>query len=313
MSLGSWICLVLGLQSGGLAELHKDSTFVECKRQHAAGDTDAAVAAMLAWCREKPRNPAKWLVTAEFLVNFGKAEDAERFAAKALDVFPEVPRVYVLSSRVSLKADQPEKAIELLENARLEFPESAAIVHALGLAYGLNKQTIVAQEFLDKAVALEPESAAFLFSAGENCWLLGDHHRAEGYFQRAAESKPAHPDARWRWAQVLGVQEKDELAEEQFQQAVASETAPGEAALQYGIFLKERGRDAEALSHFESITAHRPNDRMAWQYQAKCLMALGQRDKAKAALARYRALQRAADEAAGRAALEPVLNRLKDS
>jgi tetratricopeptide (TPR) repeat protein len=82
-----------------------------------------------------------------------------------------------------------------LENLLREVPESFEVHELLGLAYAAESQDKRANEHLEKAVRLKPDSAAARTNLAANLVRLGNAERAEREFKRALKLEPHNFDA----------------------------------------------------------------------------------------------------------------------
>jgi tetratricopeptide (TPR) repeat protein len=82
-----------------------------------------------------------------------------------------------------------------LEKLLLEVPESFEVHELLGLTYSAESQDGKANEHLEKAVRLKPDSAAARTNLAANLVRLGNSGRAEQEFKRALKLEPRSFDA----------------------------------------------------------------------------------------------------------------------
>ncbi len=82
-----------------------------------------------------------------------------------------------------------------LEKLLLEVPESFEVHELLGLTYSAESQDGKANEHLEKAVRLKPDSAAARTNLAANLVRLGNPERAEREFKRALKLEPRNFDA----------------------------------------------------------------------------------------------------------------------
>jgi len=82
-----------------------------------------------------------------------------------------------------------------LENLLREVPGSFEVHELLGLAYAAESQDKRANEHLEKAVRLKPDSAAARTNLAANLVRLGNAERAEREFKRALKLEPHNFDA----------------------------------------------------------------------------------------------------------------------
>jgi tetratricopeptide (TPR) repeat protein len=100
---------------------------------------------------------------------------------------------------------KPRKAVEVLERLVKDYPDDAAYLNALG--YLLTDQFDRHQEargYIQRALAMNPDSAAIIDSMGWVLFKLGDYQGARDQLERAYRLEPepeigAHlVEARWQ-------------------------------------------------------------------------------------------------------------------
>lgn len=266
------------------------------------GERDAAKQLLAALVRAEPNDVALALEVATLLVVRQEYAAAEPYARTAYAKAPQLAQSHVVLGGVLLFTDRPEDAEQLFRAAVARFQgtsDAPDLVFNLGMACAKNSKRTEAGEWFDRAIALAPDRALYVFSAAENDLNLHRLERAEAGFRKAMVAKPPHADATWKLAVTLAARERPKEAEPLFQQAVASgpPASRWSASYHYAVFLFEAGRPAEALPLLEKATQQKPKDRMAWSYLARTLRALGRKDEAAAAVKRHQELQADADRA----------------
>ncbi|MSP15925.1 MAG: tetratricopeptide repeat protein [Myxococcales bacterium] len=235
-----------------------------------------------------------WLMRSEWL-------SAEPYLRAALPKMPGFAPVTHALGVVLLQTSRPEDAEVLLRPAVQQFasdPLIGDLLFNLAMACAMVNKRLEASEWFEKALAVTPNAAINHFSIGENELNLHRLDRAEAAFRKAMELDPPHPDARWKLAITLVQLARFGDAEALFRQAVSVGPLPSRvaASYQFGVYLFEQGRAGEALPLLQAVTAAKPGDRMAWNWEARVLKALGRREESTAALRRYRELQAEADK-----------------
>lgn len=265
-----------------------------------AGDRDAARAGVEALAAAKRADPGYTMLVGTLWLMRAEWKQAEPHVRAALQKLPDFAPAHNALAVVLLQTSRPEEAEKVLRPAVARFaadPVFGELAFHLAMACAMVNKRLEASEWFEKAIALSPGNAINHFSLAENELNLHRLERAEPSFRRAMELDPPHPDARWKLAVTLAEAGRPAEAEPLFAAAVSSGPPKSRlsAAYRFGVFLFERERHAEALPLLQSATKGKPDDRMAWNYQARTLRALGRKEEAAAALARYRELQAAAD------------------
>ena len=169
----------------------------------------------------RPRHAeALFLTEAEILRELGLYEEAVAFLGEALKQFPESQNLLYLRALSAA----PLKRLDLLEQdltkILLKNPQHADALNALG--YTLADQTDRYQEALDyiqRALALQPDAAAILDSMGWVQYRLGNYAEALRYLRRAMEKLP-DPEIAAHLGEVLWVLGEREEARKVWKDAV---------------------------------------------------------------------------------------------
>ncbi len=133
-----------------------------------------------------------YLVTARLFLRREFAEEAQRFAQKALELRPGLPLAHQLLGEVALaKADLPLAVKELEAEEKLN-PLNGAVYDRLGDAYVRNGQYEEARTALNKAVLLEPNATGPYILLGSALIKLGEPIQALHYLLRAAKMDPGN-------------------------------------------------------------------------------------------------------------------------
>jgi Tfp pilus assembly protein PilF len=93
---------------------------------------------------------------------------------------------------LSLRHNQPELAIRILEEAKSRFPQNAAIPRSLGAAYYRSGDFKAAQTVLNQAIALDKSCALSYLLMGCTLSKLGQSAAAEEHFRQAQLLDPRY-------------------------------------------------------------------------------------------------------------------------
>jgi len=266
----------------------------------AAGEAREAARREIEALAAKRDSPNAALLVGSLWVGRREWKSSVPHLRRATAAMPEFAPAWNALGAALLQDSRPDEAEEVLRPAVARFasdPVHGDLLFNLAMACAMGNKRLEASEWFEKAIARAPDAAITHFSLAENELNLHRLDRAEAGFRKAMTLTPGHPDARWKLAVTLGQLDRAEEAEALFKQAIATGAPKSRvsAALQYGIFLFERGRHADALPHLEATTRAKPDDRMAWSWLARTQKALGKKEEAAASIARYRELQAQAD------------------
>ena len=133
-----------------------------------------------------------YLVTARLFLRREFADEAARFAHKAVELNPSLPLAHQLLGEIALaKANLPDAVAELEAERKLN-PLNGAMYDRLGDAYVRNGQFAEARVALDKAILLEPNATGPYILLGEALIKLNEPIQALHYLNRAATMDPGN-------------------------------------------------------------------------------------------------------------------------
>jgi len=173
---------------------------------------------------------------------------------------PPVPRSAFEAYVRGILAPEPQRRMELLQNAIRLHPQYTAATYELGQSYYLDSNYEASTNLLEKTPADAPEYAQARYMLGMNAYHLGDFAKASAIFSAlpptydvlinlgaalAGKGDSAAAEASWRRAANLdasGPEASFNLAYAAFMRGEMDT-----AATRLTQFLRTRGRDAEAL------------------------------------------------------------------
>jgi predicted Zn-dependent protease len=133
-----------------------------------------------------------YLVAGRLFLRREFADEAARFAGKALELNPALPLAHQLLGEIALaKADLP-LAVKELEAERKLNPLNGPMYDRLGDAYVRSGQFEEARVALNKAVLLEPNATGPYILLGEALIKLGEPIQALHYLARAVKMDPGN-------------------------------------------------------------------------------------------------------------------------
>ena len=264
------------------------------------GEKEAALAELAGLRASAPGDGALIVTIADELNRRTEYSAAEPYARRALELMPAFAPAHKVLGMSLLLGDRTNEAEATYRVAAARFKgtqDEPDLVFNLGMSCAMQSKRLEASEWFGRAIELRPKNALFHFSAAENDRNLGRLEQAEAGFRLASTLEPRHPDAGWKLAVTLAASGRFEEAEQGFRGALEQGPPASRlgAAAEFGIFLFERGRAAEALPLLQRVVKARPSDRRAWNWLARTLRSLGREEQAAQALERYRVLQAEAD------------------
>jgi tetratricopeptide (TPR) repeat protein len=187
--------------------------------------------------------------------------------------------------------DKAKEAERLLEDAVRRFPRVGKIHAARGIALfmaGRNEEAIRAYE---EAIRLEPKAADFHAALGDVLTSTGELARAETAYAAAIRLDPRSAEYHVKAGKNLLKLQKNAEAEAAFRAALTHDAQSSEANFQLGKLAAGRGDHATAIRRLEAAVARDGGAAEAWYQLSLSYQRTGQRDKAAAALQRFRELR----------------------
>jgi len=122
----------------------------------------------------------------------GASEKAAACFRKAASIRPNEPRIPISAAVSALQTNQPELAVELLDEAKERFTDSARILRILGTAHYRLGDFESSQVALQQALSLDKSSGLTYFLLGCTLAKLGQSDLAEEHFRQARALDPKY-------------------------------------------------------------------------------------------------------------------------
>jgi tetratricopeptide (TPR) repeat protein len=139
-----------------------------------------------------PDSAPAYLLTARMLLRREYLPVAQQFAAKALELDPQLPLAHALLGEIALAGEHLEEAIAEFEKERLRNPLNGSIYDRLGDAYTRAGDYTKAQQSLQRALLLEPNSTGPYILLGKVLLKRQDPASAMMYLERAEKMDPSN-------------------------------------------------------------------------------------------------------------------------
>ena len=225
-------------------------------------------------------------------------EDGEYMAAieyyeNAVRLDATKPQFFIDLITLLVKTGQPERALEVAEQAIILAPESDAVMTAVAAAHiangdrlydlgdptGAELQYAQARQAADKAIDINPENAAAYAYAAAGWVLPGEpenYTRAQEMADLAIAVNPDDPIARYYMATVLDYQGYYDAARDNYLLGINAD--PNNANLLIGLAYNffGTGNIPEAILYFERAIEADPNSAAAYDGLAYMYLQLGQ-------------------------------------
>lgn len=171
-----------------------------------------------------------------------------------------------------------------------ENPAHAGALHLSGLVAYQIRHFQTAVDLIDKALAIEPDNAAFHGNHGIALKGLHRHDEALASYDRALALQPDYVEAHFNRGATLQELNRLEEALTGYDRAIALKPDYAAAWNNRAIVQKALGRCSEALSSYDQALALGPDYADAWYNRGNALMDLKRRDEALASYERAVAL-----------------------
>jgi tetratricopeptide (TPR) repeat protein len=175
-----------------------------------------------------------------------------------------------------VSSGQYPQAIAAYDGILGEFGDSAAAYLGRGRAKLASGDTTGGLADLERAHALDPQSAAIAEEVADVLYSQGSYPEAIGYYEKAFASGAGTTEARYRAAVSLVREGRADEALSHLSAAVAKDPAHGEAQFLYGQLLNARGRHEEAE---KSLRSAEKNVEAGGDYMNQLAIALLEQNK----------------------------------
>jgi tetratricopeptide (TPR) repeat protein len=173
-----------------------------------------------------------------------------------------------------------DEAVEHFQKALALQPESAAFHGGLGAAYYKIGRVDEAINQCQKALQIDPDYAEAQFDLGCNLFQKGRVDEAIIHFQKALEIEPDFAEAHNNLGNSLLQIRRVNEAITHFQKALAIKPDYAEAHNDLGYTLFRIGRVNEAITHFQRAVAIKPDYAEAHNNLGNCLFQIGRVNEA---------------------------------
>jgi tetratricopeptide (TPR) repeat protein len=175
-----------------------------------------------------------------------------------------------------VSSGQYPQAIAAYDAILNEFGDSAAIYLGRGRAKLASGDAAGGLADLERAYALDPQSAAIAEELGDVLYSQGSYPEAIRYYEKAFAGGAGSAEGRYRAAVSLVREGRTDDALQHLSAAIAKNPTHGEAQFLYGQLLNSRGRYAEAE---KSLRSAEPNVEAGGDYLNQLAIALLEQSK----------------------------------
>jgi tetratricopeptide (TPR) repeat protein len=242
---------------------------------------------------EPTRSATEFALLADLSENDGEYMTAVEYYQNAIGLDASKPEFFIRLINLLVKTGQPERALEVAEQAIVLAPENDAVWTAVAAAHvangdrlsdlgdptGAKLQFAQARQAADKAISINPENAnAYAYAAAG--WIRPNEPenfmRAQEMADLAVVVDPDNPIARYYMATVLDYQGYYDAARDNY--LLGLNSAPNDPDLLKGLAYNffGTGNIPEAILYFERAIQADPNNAAAYDGLAYMYIQLGQ-------------------------------------
>lgn len=219
--------------------------------------------------RTTQSNAIAHLVLSEALLEKKKPQEALEEISKAIILTPTDAKLHLQAGRVCLDLNQPELAIEALQNARKFNPKLDGVGFQLARAFRRVGRNDEAKALLLQHLERHPRDGNAWNNLGGIQAEQRDVAGAEKSFQNALAKDPASLEPRRNLIRLLAVSGRPKEAMVQIQTGLKYHPDNAELWFQSGLFHEEAGQIARARSDFETAAKLAtdwalPKESLAW-------------------------------------------------
>jgi predicted O-linked N-acetylglucosamine transferase (SPINDLY family) len=187
------------------------------------------------------------------LMNRGNYQGAEEYIKKAIKIKPDVYFFYYHLGLVYSRQNFWNEAIQAFQKALSYNPQHADSLNNLGVALNSIGSFEPAIIILKKALAIQPDHSESLNNIAIAYSMKGDNNKALNYYLKAIERFPEKPECH---KNIAGIYRKLHLlkrAEHHLQLALRYSPNYIQALNDYGVILKDQGKNLKAYEAFCKI------------------------------------------------------------
>lgn len=164
--------------------------------------------------------------------------------------YPDEPLSMFYLTRLYMEAAEWDKAEQAVLKAESLVPVSDDLKVLLGQIMIVKDQPLRAKEYFEKARILNPQNVPALLNLADFSAKEENFELAEAYYKRVIELEPKNFDARNNYAGLLFKQKRTAEALEEYRQAVIINPKSAEVSNNLGIILRSAGDFEQALGLF---------------------------------------------------------------
>jgi tetratricopeptide (TPR) repeat protein len=229
-----------------------------------------------------------WLQKAQELMRQNKLDDAEAAIQRYLSDVPRSTEGHVILGFILFQKDQPNESLRALAEVKRARVPNAFAFKIVGMDYAMLKDYPLADMWLSKALALQPQDGAGWQWLGDIRLLESKHEEALACYQRAVKIDPGNAAAQDATGTLYESMGRHDEAMAAYRRAVASQPGTGPfdpiPYFNLGRLLLEEHKPQEALPYLVQASQADPASADAHEQLAKAYASLNRAAEAQAEL-----------------------------
>lgn len=222
----------------------------------------------------------------------GHAENAIPAMRLAIERDPKNEAYHFQYALLLIDTKAPKAAVIRLREALQQFPNSARLWFALGIAHFSDYQTDEAAKAFLRTIEIDPKAAPAIAYMGFISTELGQYSEAVAFYERALAANEQFAAAHFMLADVLMKHSTVDAAraETHLTRALALDPTLVLARFALAKLYANSGRLAEAATEFEQVVKEEPNLADAYYQLSRTYMRLKRTAEGQSALAAFKRL-----------------------
>ena len=213
--------------------------------------------------------------------NLGQLVEAKHAYTTVMKLRPEYVDVYKSMAIVQIKAQEPEKAIDYIEQGlKYADKDDYAFYYIAGTACMAAQNFEGSIKYIEKAIELAPNNVQLYNNLGTAYLTTGQLDKARETYEKSIELEPTDSLAYFNIASILQMQDEHEKACEYFEKAHELEPDDDSYIIAWAVSEVKANRIPEAIEHYKYLSAAYPQKTTYKFNLASCLQIIGQYEAA---------------------------------
>ena len=213
--------------------------------------------------------------------NLGQLIEAKHAYTKVIELRPEYVDVYKSMAIVQIKAQEPQKALEYVEQGlKYADKDDYALYYIAGTACMAAQDFEGSIKYIEKAIKLDPKNVQLYNNLGTAYLTTGKLDKAIEIYEKSIELEPSDSLAYFNIASILQMQENHEKACEYFAKAHNLEPEDNSYIIAWAISEIKANKISDAIEHYKYLSAVYPQKTTYKFNLASCLQMVGQYEAA---------------------------------